>query len=75
MGKYEIKVATNIFLDFCFKKFKLNSIKGRSYIKNKAANFNLIINNFKIIKELGLEWEMQVNKKKFKKYYDYEIIE
>ena len=74
-GTYEIKVATNIFLDFCFKKFKLKSIKGRTYIKNKSANFNLIINNFNIIEEMGSLWELQVTKKKFKKNYNYDVIQ
>ena len=73
-GTYEIKVATNIFLDFCFKKFKLRSNKGRTYIKNKSANFNLIINNFNIIEEMGPLWELQVTKKKFNKNYKYDVI-
>ena len=74
LGTFEIKVATNIFLDFCFKKFKLKSIKGRTYIKNKSANFNLIINNFNVIEEMGPLWELQVTKKEFKKYYSYDVI-
>jgi hypothetical protein len=74
-GTHEVKAATNIFLDFCFKKKNPKIIMGVTYKKNKQANFNLTINNFSLTNKFNNMWHFAVTKKNFINYHDYKISE
>jgi RimJ/RimL family protein N-acetyltransferase len=73
-GSTESQMAFNIFLDFVFKRIKVNNIYAGTKKFNIGSNFNLIKNNFKIIKKTKNYFYFVLNKKKHKKLYTYGIL-
>tara|TARA_B110000967_G_scaffold177043_1_gene190889 strand:+ start:3054 stop:3590 length:537 start_codon:yes stop_codon:yes gene_type:complete len=73
-GSRASKFSFNIFLDFIFKKTDLKKIYAGTNPHNHSSNFNLLINNFKIIKKTTKEFRYILNKKDCKKFATYQII-
>lgn len=73
-GSKESKLSFNIFLDYCFKKAKINKIYAGTNPRNYASNFNLLLNNFKIIRKNSKEFNFILNRKDYRKFSKYQII-
>ncbi len=73
-GSEETKIATNIFLNYCFKKLLLNSIKVVTFKKSLGANFLYLTNNFKKFKSDKKYFHFKLNKNNFLKKYNYKVI-
>ena len=73
-GSEEVKIATNIFLNYCFKNIKLNSIKAVTYKNALGANFLYLSNNFKKFKADKRYLHFKLNKKDIEKKYKFKII-
>jgi len=73
-GSQETKIATNIFLDYCFKKLFLKSIKVVTFKKSLGANFLYLSNNFKKFKTDKKYFHFKLNRNDLIKRYNYRII-
>ena len=73
-GSQETKIATNIFLDYCFKKLFLNSIKVVTFKKSLGANFLYLTNNFKKYRNNKKYFHFKLDKNDLIKKYSYRII-
>jgi RimJ/RimL family protein N-acetyltransferase len=73
-GSEETKIATNIFLDYCFKKLPLNSIKVVTFKKSLGANFLYLTNNFKKFKSDKKSFHFRLQKIDLLKKYKYKVF-
>jgi RimJ/RimL family protein N-acetyltransferase len=73
-GSLESQIAFNIFLDFAFKVVKVNNIYAGTQKFNIGSNFNLIKNNFKVIKKTKSKFYFLLKKKNYKKLYNYKLL-
>ena len=73
-GTLESKIAFQIFLDFSFKTLNLNKIYAGTEKNNISSNFNLTINNFKLIQKTKNIFTFMLRKKNYSKKINYKII-
>jgi len=67
-GTIESKISFSIFLSFIFNNTKINKIYAGTEKKNISSNFNLIANNFKLIKKEKDHFKFLLKKEDLKKY-------
>lgn len=73
-GSEETKIATNIFLHYCFKKLYLKSIKVVTFKKSLGANFLYLTNNFKKFKSDKKYFHFKLKKNDLLKKYNYKVF-
>lgn len=73
-GSEETKIATNIFLHYCFKKLPIRTIKVVTFKKSLGANFLYLTNNFKKFKSDRINFHFKLKKNDLLKIYDYKVV-